>query len=64
MNKFKDLIGVLRDRADADELVKKVISDLETLETLDRVNRDERRAQEFRLPYSSDPKPIEEAWSN
>ncbi len=63
MNKFKDLIGALRERGDGDEMLKKVISDLEALNALERNVPKDKSDQSFRLPYSSDPKPIEEAWN-
>lgn len=58
MNKFADLLEALKGRQ-VDEGFKKL------LETVDRVSVPDKEPEpELRLPYSSDPPPIEEPWAS
>jgi hypothetical protein len=63
VNRFKDLMGALKDRSADDERLKRVLDDLAVVESLERDGQDDRSSQKFRLPYSSDPRPIDEPWN-
>ena len=60
MNRFTDLVKALKERASGDERLKKLLPELDAL---DPAPREETPEQAFRLPYSSEPKPIEEPWN-
>ena len=61
MNRFEDLMEALKARGKEDDQLRKLLPELDSLDPIAPIAR---REGSFRLPYSSDPVPIEEAWSN
>jgi len=59
MNRFAELIEKLKERAAEDEHLKATIEEPEASEK--DVNHGKEHG--FRLPYSSDPRPIEKPWN-
>lgn len=59
MNRFEDMLSALKNRGERDDVLQKVLSQLESLGP---DSADDRSAATVRLPYSSDPTPIEDAW--
>lgn len=59
MNRFEDMLSALKNRGAQDDKLQKVLSELETIGP---DAADDRGAPVVRLPYSSDPAPIEDAW--
>jgi hypothetical protein len=60
MNRFKDAIEELRQRPAA----KQAQEILKNLPKNGRLGIEPRDRSRYRLPYSSDPEPIDEAWKN
>jgi hypothetical protein len=58
MNRFAKLIGALKQRPVNDQFKKS----LESLDKVDVIERDDDSAHEFYLPYSSEPKSLDERW--
>jgi len=61
MNKFAQLVEALKSRAEGDEALKKLLPDTDAVDP-PRTAEDVPE-QAFRLPYSSEPKPVEEPWN-
>ncbi|MEZ5785832.1 MAG: hypothetical protein R3D62_04975 [Xanthobacteraceae bacterium] len=60
MNKFHDMLEKIRKRAVEDNNIKDLLAELDETDKLgEGLSREETR---YRLPYSSDPRPIEEPW--
>jgi hypothetical protein len=60
MNKFHDMMEKIRKRADDDRQLKDLLAELDEIDRL--ADGGPKEEAKYRLPYSSDPKPIEEPW--
>lgn len=59
MNRFKDIIDDIRKRAAKEDIPASPVS--QDIEEVPGANQEEK--QTFRLPYSSEPRPIEGPWN-
>lgn len=61
MNRFEELLKTLRERAEGDDKLQPLLSQLDAV---DAVVGTDRAVVGVRLPYSSDPKTFEDAWAS
>lgn len=60
MNRFRELMDDVRQRARANDATRHLVGEVETVEP--QAEKADDKEPDFRMPYSSDPQPLEEPW--